>query len=77
MFDLKKRMYIVDKNIWDKQKYGTIKHTAVLNGRPALAAGEAYFKEDGAVWGINYDSGHYMPQIASATMMYQWVKILG
>jgi len=77
MFDLKKRMYIVDKNIWDKQKYGTIKHTAVLNGRPALAAGEAYFKEDGAVWGINYDSGHYMPQIASATMMYQWVKDLG
>jgi hypothetical protein len=77
MFDLKKRMYIVDKNIWDKQKYGTIKHTAVLNGRPALAAGEAYFKEDGAVWGINYDSGHYMPQIASATMMYQWVNDLG
>ena len=77
MFDMKKRMYIVDKNIWDRQKYSTIKHTAVLNGRPALAAGEAYFKEDGAVWGINYDSGHYMPQIASATMMYQWVKDLG
>lgn len=36
MFGMKKRLYIVDNNIWDYKKYGTIKHTAVLAGSPAL-----------------------------------------
>jgi len=77
MFDMNKRMYVVDKNLWDDEKYGKIKHTAVLDGMPALSAGEAYFREDGVMEGINYSSGHYRPKIAALTMMYQWMKEQG
>eukprot|EP00984_Skeletonema_dohrnii_P003839 scaffold1326_cov130-Skeletonema_dohrnii-CCMP3373.AAC.1 len=70
-------MYIVDKNLWDKENYGAIKHTAVLAGRPALSAGEAYFKKNGVIWGINYSSGHYRPKVTAVTMMYQWMKDQG
>ena len=77
MFDMNKQMYVVDKNLWDKEKYGSIKHTAVLAGKPALSAGEAYFKEGGVITGINWDSGHYRPQIEALTMMFQWIKDQG
>eukprot|EP00984_Skeletonema_dohrnii_P016922 scaffold7607_cov82-Skeletonema_dohrnii-CCMP3373.AAC.1 len=77
MFDLNKQMYIVDKNLWDNENYGEVKHTAVLAGRPALSAGEAYFKEDGVIWEFNYESGHYRPKVAAVTMMYQWMKDQG
>eukprot|EP00985_Skeletonema_marinoi_P023063 scaffold15067_cov151-Skeletonema_marinoi.AAC.5 len=77
MFDLNKQMYIVDKNPWDKENYGEVKHTAVLAGRPALSAGEAYFKKDGVIWEFNYESGHYRPKVAAVTMMYQWMKDQG
>jgi hypothetical protein len=74
MFDLNKQMYIIDKNLWDKAKYGRIKHTAVLAGSPALSAGEAYFKENGVISEINFSSGHYRPKVTAVTMMYQWMK---
>jgi len=77
MFDLNKQMYVVDKNLWDKDNYGSIKHTAVLAGKPALSAGEAHFKENGVIGGINFSSGHYRPQITALTMMYQWIKEQG
>ena len=53
MWDLNETFYIVD-NTWDKEKYGTIKHSAVVAGKPALSAGKAYFGENGALWGINF-----------------------
>lgn len=77
MFDMNTRMYVVDKNLWDAEKYGKIKHTAVLDGMPALSAGEAYFTENGVLEGINYSSGHYRPKITALTMMYQWMKDQG
>jgi len=73
MWDLAEKFYIVDST-WDKEKYGTIKHTAVVAGKPALSAGKAYFGENGVVWGINFSSGHYRPNIEAASMMYQWMK---
>ena len=73
MWDMNKTMYIVD-NRWDKDSYGRIKHSAVLAGRPALSAGKAYFGKNGAIWGINYSSGHYRPGIENISMMYQWMK---
>jgi len=76
MWDLNKTFYIVD-NRWDKERYGTIKHTGLLAGAPALSAGKAYFGKNGAIRGINYSSGHYRPEIQSVSMMYQWVKDQG
>ena len=58
MWDLDKKFYIVDKR-WNEEKFGTVKHTSVFRGMPALSAGKAYFDKDG-VWGINFSSGHYV-----------------
>ena len=77
VFDMNKQMYVVEKNLWDKENYGSIKHTAVLAGKPALSAGEAHFKEGGIIAGINWASGHYRPQIEALTMMFQWIKDQG
>lgn len=74
MFDLNKRLYIIDNDTWDRKKYGTIKHTAILAGGPALSAGETWMKKNGAIWGVNYSSGHYRPQIEAVTMMYKWIE---
>lgn len=73
MWDLNRTLYVVD-NTWDKEKFGTIKHTSVMAGKASLSAGKAYFGEDGSVWGINYSSGHYRPTIRAVSMMYQWVR---
>jgi len=77
MWDLNKTWYVVDDVSWDKEKYGLIKHSGVLAGQPGLSGGKAYFGEDGAMWGINYSSGHYRPEIEAAAMMYQWMKDSG
>lgn len=73
VWDLEKTFYIVDSR-WNKRKFGEIKHTSILAGRPALAAGKAYFGKGGAIWGINFASGHYRPKIPAITMMYEWHK---
>ena len=73
MWDLNETLYLVD-NTWDKEKYGTIKHTGLLAGMPALSAGKAYFGKNGAIWGINYSSGHYRPELQACVMMYNWMK---
>jgi len=73
MWDLDKKLYMVD-NTWDHDKYGTVKHTGLMGGKPALSAGKAYFGKNGAIWGINYSSGHYRPDISALAMMYQWMK---
>lgn len=76
MWDLDKRWYMVDDG-WDKEQYGVVKHTGVLAGMPALSGGKAYFGKDGALWGINFSSGHYRPGIQAAAMMYQWMENKG
>jgi hypothetical protein len=73
MWDLNETMYIVD-NTWDRERYGAVKHSGVLDGRPALSAGKAYFGKNGAIWGINYSSGHYKPDIQAVSMMYRRFK---
>mmetsp|Transcript_11825 Transcript_11825/g.25210 ORF Transcript_11825/g.25210 Transcript_11825/m.25210 type:complete len:517 (+) Transcript_11825:183-1733(+) len=77
MWDLNEKMYIVD-DVSFEEKYGKLfKHTSILAARPALSAGEIYISEDGVVWGINYESGHYRPQISQTAIMYQWFKKQG
>lgn len=76
MWDLNEKLYIVDDS-WDSEKKGTIKHSGLLGGKPALSAGKADFGENGAVVGINYSSGHYRPNISAVSMMYQWIKGMG
>jgi len=73
MWDLNKTFYVVD-NTWDEEKYDVVKHTGLMGGMPALSGGKAYFGKNGAIWGINYSSGHYRPKIKAAAMMYQWAK---
>jgi len=51
-----------------------IKHMVLFSGKPALGAGEIYVGKNGTIWGINFKSGHYFPDIKSVTIMYQWVK---
>jgi len=73
VWDLENKLYVVDHN-WDSVKYGKIKHTAVLAGRPALSAGEVYFGKGGRLTGINWSSGHYRPGITAVSTLYQWMK---
>lgn len=68
-----KKFYIVDSR-WNKKKYNAVKHTGLIEGKPALAAGKAYFEENGEVWGINFSSGHYRPEIEAIALMYQDFK---
>jgi len=77
MWDLDKTWYIVDVVNWDYDRYHSIKHTAVLSGKPALAAGKMYFGENGVVSGINFSSGHYHPDIRALSMMYTSFKEMG
>ena len=85
MWDLNEQWYIVEDDSgkhskhhkWDHEKYHAAKHTGLLDGLPALSGGKAYFNEDGAVWGINFSSGHYRPDIQAAAMMYQSFKDQG
>jgi len=75
MWDMNEKFYVVESNdSWDKERYGTVKHTGVVAGMPALSGGKAYFGKYGSVWGINYSSGHYRPGISSASLMYDWMK---
>lgn len=76
MLDLDGTFYIVD-DTWDEEKYGEIKHTAVLAGRPALSAGKIFFGKNGHLTGINYSSGHYRPGIPALSMTYQLIKEKG
>ncbi|KAL7546049.1 hypothetical protein ACHAWF_014605 [Thalassiosira exigua] len=76
MFDLNQTLYIVD-HTWNEEKKGRFKHTSLLDGAPAMSAGKAYFGERGTIWGVNFSSGHYKPQIQSAVMMYQSFKTNG
>lgn len=73
MWDLDGKFYIVD-NTWDKYHRGPVKHSGLMNGGPALSGGKAYFGKGGAIWGINFSSGHYRPDIQAASMMYQLFK---
>jgi len=73
MFDLNFTWYMVDDS-WDEETYGIVKQTGVTAGRPGLSGGKAYFKENGAIWGINFSSGHYRPEIHNAAAMYQYFK---
>ena len=73
MWDLNKKWYIVDDR-WDKERYGAIKHTGLMNGMPALSGGKVYIGENGSIWGVNFSSGHYRPGLESLGMMYQWFK---
>lgn len=66
-------LYVVD-HTWDKDRYGQIKHTAVLAGGPALSAGKAYFGKHGRLAGVNWSSGHYRPDVPALSLMYQWMK---
>ena len=77
MWDLDKTWYIVDVVNWDHDRYHSIKHTAVLSGKPALAAGKMYFGENGEVTGINFSSGHYHPDIRALSTMYTSFKEMG
>ena len=76
MWDLDKKFYIVDKR-WNEEKFGEVKHTGIMNGMPALSGGEAYFGKNGVLWGINFSSGHYRPDIQAIAMMYQWMEERG
>jgi len=51
-----------------------VKHLSLLSGQPVLSGGTLTIGKKGRLWGINYSSGHYKPQIDAATMMYQDFK---
>lgn len=76
MWSLDKKWYVVDDR-WDEGTYGEVKHSGVVAGRAALSGGKAYFDEGGAVWGINFSSGHYRPEVRAAAMMHRWMKDRG
>jgi len=72
---LDKKWYVVDDS-WDKDLLGTIKHTSLLAAKPALSAGRIYMGDNGLIWGIDFSSGHYRPEVAALGIMYQWMKNL-
>mmetsp|Transcript_34241 Transcript_34241/g.82795 ORF Transcript_34241/g.82795 Transcript_34241/m.82795 type:complete len:536 (+) Transcript_34241:155-1762(+) len=74
MWDLDQTFYVVDHRFNKETLGGAVKHTGLNAGRPALSGGKAYFGKHGAIWGINYSSGHYRPNIEAVTMMYSWMK---
>lgn len=76
MWGLDGKFYVVD-DTWDWETYGSIKHTAVLAGGPALSAGKCFVGKHGRLLGINWSSGHYRPGIPSPAMMHQWMKDKG
>ena len=73
VWDLEKRLYVVDDDTMDR-RLGGIKHTAVLAGRPALSAGNAYFGKKGRLVGLDFSSGHYRPGYPALSMMHLWAK---
>lgn len=75
VWDLDLTLYIVDDKR-DEDRYGVsqIKHTSIVAGRPVLCAGEIVISENGVIEAINFDSGHYYPDIHSLSMLYMWMK---
>jgi len=65
MWDLNGILYIAPYNV---------KHMTMLGGKPALGAGEIYIGTSGVIRGINFDSGHYLPDMKTVSLMYQWMK---
>ena len=61
MWDLDRRLYVVDDRRNATRHGGTAvaKHSGVVAGRPALAAGEIHVGRRGTVRGIDFRSGHY------------------
>ena len=53
---------------------GEVQHMTLLSGQSALSGGKLYIGKNGRLWGINYSSGHYKPEIRAAAMMYQDFK---
>ena len=76
MWDLSERFYVVDST-WDIARYGPIKHTGLLNGRPALSAGKIFVSKGGAIRAINWSSGHYKPDIQAPAIMFDWMQKQG
>lgn len=56
---------------------GEAQHMTLLSGHAALSGGKLYIGKNGRLWGINYSSGHYKPEIRAAAMMYQDFKDKG
>jgi len=56
---------------------GEVQHMTLLSGQAALSGGKLYIGKNGRLWGINYSSGHYKPEIRAAAMMYQDFKDKG
>ena len=56
---------------------GEVQHMTLLSGQAALSGGKLYIGKNGRLWGINYSSGHYKPEIRAAAMMYQHFKDKG
>ena len=75
MFSLNRTWYIVADELWNEDEYGTIKHTGIMAGQPALAGGEIYFMDNGVVWGVDSESGHYKPDLHNLVMIYYWMKV--
>jgi len=65
VWDINKVFYVAPNNI---------KHLSLLSGQPVLSGGTLTIGKNGRLWGINYSSGHYKPDIRAAAMMYQDFK---
>jgi len=68
VWDINKVFYVAPNNI---------KHLSLLSGQPVLSGGTLTIGKKGRLWGINYSSGHYKPDIRAAAMMYQDFKDKG
>ena len=68
VWDINKVFYVAPNNI---------KHLSLLSGQPVLSGGTLTIGKNGRLWGINYSSGHYKPDIRAAAMMYQDFKDKG
>ena len=76
IFDLQSNLYVVDES-FDDGKYGRIKHTALSSGRPVLTAGSIFIGDNGSIQAINFDSGHYHPQMPAAAFIHRWMENQG
>ena len=65
VWDINRVFYVAPNNI---------KHLSLLSGQPVLSGGTLTIGKKGRLWGINYSSGHYKPDIRAAAMMYQDFK---
>lgn len=79
MWDLNQKLYVVN-DAQNGTRYGgtaEVKHSSVVAGGPALAAGDIHTRRNGNIRRIGFISGHYYTDIKSVSMIYQWMKNQG